>query len=690
MLRKLSKFTILLLTVASCADSVPQQGEVRDLQVGISVDLLSPDVQIIEIPDITVDAYVDPCADVRNIDEDYCECFPRCCQRQTWYCPPLGTEIQAKTAVLDICGEDLVPCDRNIDLDCPPAEIIYESACQHAFDCPPGINEEFVLIYDCEVDGVSGTQEVKCDKGRLYYGECITCVVSDEICDFVDNDCDGNTDENKRNVCNGCGDVPQDMCDGLDNDCDDIVDEELVRECSTACNRGIETCQSGQWVSCTARQPSVEQCDGQDNDCDQLIDEGVSCECPPEIVGALIPCMEPPLSCGLGFKTCECEDEECTVTSMSECFAPCHWFEEIQIPDQECDPLVGLPINPEVCNDFDEDCDTVIDEDLFRDCYSGPAETVGIGVCTNGQQYCDRGQWAAQDNEGNVLVDFCSGEVLPTEEVCDGSDNDCDGITDYGEEIPDTDILFIIDWSGSMEDYIRAVSAALNRFAQHFSAEDNIKWGLVIGPKEHPTQMFGGTSKEMLILNANISEFEQFLIELANAGEFGGTSKEMMKDALMLAIYNITGNPSYDRRRAAWSLPSIGSEPELDRFVLNWRPNADRIIILFTDEEEQTYLSPNVTNQQLLDMLTATPNLKLYVFSEGLYSNRWEVYANPTGGFVFELSRNQQRMYNDLMSIIDDICAGAEVQMGMNDYLSSPFALVSHSKRYDYANGVCY
>ena len=96
------KYLPLLLIMLACADVVPQQNETSDLHVGLAVDLLSPDIQIIEIPDITVDAYVDPCEGVINTDENYCECHPRCCQQQTWYCPPTGTEIQAKEAILDI------------------------------------------------------------------------------------------------------------------------------------------------------------------------------------------------------------------------------------------------------------------------------------------------------------------------------------------------------------------------------------------------------------------------------------------------------------------------------------------------------------------------------------------------------------------------------------------------------------
>ena len=647
-MKKLAFFLLLF----ACHDEVTQRGAETDSQQrAVTGDILSQDVQIVQLlPDVTVDAWVDPCANLPNTHVRFCDCNPRCCQRQTWYCPPTGTEIQAKYAILDICGEDLVPCDRNSDPNCPPAEILEETACTHAFDCPPGINEDFTMYYDCEVDGVPGRQEVRCDKGRLDYGECMTCYESEEVCNGEDDDCDGAVDENQLNACGGCGQVPEDICDGLDNDCDNNVDEELLRECTTACESGLEACLSGNWVGCTAQRPVDEECDGEDNDCDGLVDEGLNCQCPPEMVGALVPCLEPPLSCGMGFKSCECVDEECQVTEMTECFALCHWLP--QEPATPCDPLVGMPVEPEVCNAFDEDCDSLFDEQLTRMCYTGPESTLGTGVCQPGEQICNMGDWYGTLQSGRFVIGACGGEVLPTTEVCDGADNDCDGTVDYGEEIPDTDILFIVDWSGSMENYINAVRMAMNRFAQTFEAEDKLKWGLLVGPK--PGAPNARVQKDFLIMESNITDFNVFLTAFANVGTFqNSTSLEMIRDAMLLSVASISANVQYNLSSAVWS-NNTDSVPSLDQFKVNWRPNADRIIIVFTDEVDQTYLVPRVQRDVLIDALAATPNLKTYVFAQGSLS--WSPFANATGGQVFGLTSNQQQIYNDLMSILDEIC----------------------------------
>ncbi len=677
---------LLALILFACHDEASQQQVDATTTRSVIPDALLTDIQIVQIPDITVDAWVDPCLDIPNTHVRYCDCNPDCCQQQTWYCPPRGVEIQAKYAILDICGEDLVPCDRNRDSNCPPAEIIEETGCQHAFDCPPGINEDFTITYDCDIDGVTGTQQVRCDKGRLYYGECVTCFEEEEVCDGADNDCDGNVDENQLNDCGGCGQVPEDICDGLDNDCDGNIDEELIRECTTICNSGLEVCGNAGWAGCTAQIPTEEACDGEDNDCDNLVDEGLNCQCPPESVGALVPCMESPLTCGMGFKTCECVNEECQVTQMTECFALCHWVPELE-PGVSCNQFAGIPTNPELCNNFDEDCDFRVDEQLTRQCYTGPEGTLNVGVCTSGNQTCNNGQWYGRSSNQGQVVDLCGDEVIPSQEICDGADNDCDGVIDYGEEIPETDILFIVDWSGSMENYINAVRMAMNRFAQDFAAEDKLKWGLIVGPK---ALLRSDGLQQMLILQSDIAEFDEFLTAFANVGQFdNSTGNEQFKDAIMLALQNISGDFNYSFANARWA-NRMDSIPELKFFKVNWRQDADRIIVLFSDEFAQSFLVPRVNTDDVWDALEATPNLKFYAFAER-GSRAWDNYASHGNGSVFRLSRNQQQMYDDLMSILDDICLGSSEDTAQAlPYSSSFFMPVSTKVRLDFTLRMCF
>jgi len=79
---------------------------------------------------------------------------------------------------------------------------------------------------------------------------------------------------------------------------------------------------------------------------------------------------------------------------------------------------------PEMCDDRDNDCDGMTDEDddgspLSEDCYDGSDETQGVGICHGGIRYCNHGVFGE-----------CQGQQLPVDEECNGSDDDCDGQTD--------------------------------------------------------------------------------------------------------------------------------------------------------------------------------------------------------------------------------------------------------------------
>lgn len=77
-------------------------------------------------------------------------------------------------------------------------------------------------------------------------------------------------------------------------------------------------------------------------------------------------------------------------------------------------------INPgaeEICDGVDNDCNNIIDDLLTTEIICG----LNIGQCKYGITYCIGGE-----------LGDCMGAINPSEEICDGVDNNCNGLTDEG------------------------------------------------------------------------------------------------------------------------------------------------------------------------------------------------------------------------------------------------------------------
>ena len=247
-----------------------------------------------------------------------------------------------------------------------------------------------------------------------------------EVCDAVDNDCDGQVNEAVdghplTKICDDAGGQPgqgpcvegvatctgdhwgecvgdvgpsPETCNGLDDNCDGRVDLDdrgspLAVPCydgpaGTAgqgiCEEGYRSCLGGAFQGCTHETlPREETCDGQDEDCDGSVDEDLVQRCGSSNVGA----------CRFGQRRCQ-----------RGRFGDCDGAQE---------PVA------EVCNGVDDDCNGVVDDIDPRDCGSD------VGTCRAGTDTCEGGHWSG-----------CRGNIDAVAETCDGLDNDCEGHVDNG------------------------------------------------------------------------------------------------------------------------------------------------------------------------------------------------------------------------------------------------------------------
>ncbi len=246
-----------------------------------------------------------------------------------------------------------------------------------------------------------GTQT--CGASRTWNAGCVgerTPAAMETCGNAVDDDCNGDTDE-------GCGECMPGA----------------TRMCysGAAATMGVGTCRGGtqtcdamrRWSAACEGEviPAMEVCgNGGDENCNGMSDEMCG-ECTP---GDTRPCYSGAAGTA-GRGVCREGTQTCGVsrTWLTTC------------------PGEVRPQPSEVCdNAQDDNCNGSVDEmcgectaGMTRSCYTGPAGTMGVGVCRGGTQSCSASRtWGS-----------CAGEVRPGTEVCtNATDDNCNGMTNEG------------------------------------------------------------------------------------------------------------------------------------------------------------------------------------------------------------------------------------------------------------------
>jgi hypothetical protein len=358
-------------------------------------------------------------------------------------------------------------------------------------------------------DGDGYTTDEDCDDAdpAVYPG-------AEEVCDEVDNDCDGEIDEevaeawypdsdgdgwgDEAGVIYSCeqptgavaqpGDCDDDdaavnpdaaeACNGVDDDCDGEIDNDptdLWYADADADGFGnaafpIESCDPGDgWAAndtdcddtdTTINPDADEVCDSVDNDCDGLIDDdddgvmdqstwyldgdadgyglddstALSCEQPSGYAALSGDCDDSDVAYNPGATEDDCADPNdynCDgsvgyADDDGDGFAAC----------EECDDTdaAQFPGADELCNGEDDDCDGTVDEDDAIDALTwyADADMDGYGDAASTTMACSAPSGFVADDTD---CDDSDAAVNPAAtELCDGIDNDCDGLRDDADD----------------------------------------------------------------------------------------------------------------------------------------------------------------------------------------------------------------------------------------------------------------
>ena len=343
----------------------------------------------------------------------------------TWYADADGDGYGDASSTTTACSQpsgyttDATDCDDAWAVSYPGADELCDGMDN---DCDGTVDEEVVdgttWYLDADGDGYgdssSSSTTTTCEQPTGY-------VASDTDCDDTDASVNPWVDE---------------RCNGVDDDCDGTVDEDSAVDATIwyadvdsdgfgDSATGAASCaQPTGWVAdgtdCddldTAANPGAsERCDGVDNDCDGTVDEADA------------------LDAATWYADADGDSFGDPAATTAACSSPSGYVAD----DSDCDDS-DAAINPvalESCDGADNDCDGTVDEADAVDAATWYADADGdsFGNSSITTAACSQPSgYVADDTDCN---DGASGQYPGADEYCDGADNDCDGTVDEADAL---------------------------------------------------------------------------------------------------------------------------------------------------------------------------------------------------------------------------------------------------------------